>query len=257
MHHAAVVVAHASILTEGLMEHATVIFPAESYAEKDGTVVHPDGRLQRLRTAIARPGGLNGVRAGWQVIADVSKRAGFDQHVLTGPMAFKALVEAVPFYEGLKLEQISGDGVRWPEIEASWKLPPGGSPDATPGTDIERTATPPAVFSQSQSGLRLGTYRSIWASPEVELSPALQFTIAEQLVELSPDDAKRLGIGNGEAITVSQNGTRLNGYAAVRTGVPQGTAFLADGIASDSANALTEPVVEVKPAEAPAPVGAP
>ena len=55
LHGAGLVVAHASVLTEGLAEHANVIFPAESYAEKEGTVVHPDGRLQRLRTAIAAP----------------------------------------------------------------------------------------------------------------------------------------------------------------------------------------------------------
>ncbi len=47
---------------------------------------------------------------------------------------------------------------------------------------------------------------------------------------------------------ISQNGTRLNGRAAVRTGVPEGTAFLATGIAQDSANALTEPRVEVSKA---------
>ena len=44
---------------------------------------------------------------------------------------------------------------------------------------------------------------------------------------------------------VAQNGTRLTGRAAIRTGVPAGTAFLAAGIAKDSANALTEPLVEV------------
>ena len=80
---AALVVAHASVLTEGLAEHANVIFPAESYAEKEGTVVHPDGRLQRLRTAIAHP---HDVRAGWSVIAEVSRRAGHDQRVLTSGM---------------------------------------------------------------------------------------------------------------------------------------------------------------------------
>ena len=64
---AGLVVAHASVLTEGLAEHANVVFPAESYAEKEGTVVHPDGRLQRLRIAIAHPGS---VRAGWSVIAE-------------------------------------------------------------------------------------------------------------------------------------------------------------------------------------------
>ena len=44
---------------------------------------------------------------------------------------------------------------------------------------------------------------------------------------------------------VAQNGTRLNGRAAIRTGVPAGTTFLAAGIAKDSANALTEALVEV------------
>ena len=65
LHAAPLVVAHASVLTEGLREHANVIFPAESHAEKEGTVVHPDGRLQRLRIAIERPGE---VQPGWAVI---------------------------------------------------------------------------------------------------------------------------------------------------------------------------------------------
>ena len=93
--------------------------------------------------------------------------------------------------------------------------------------------------------LRLGTYRPIWAAPEVEISPALKFAVARQQVELAPEDAQRLGIANGKAVEVSQNGTALKAIAHVRTGVQAGTAFLADGIAGDSANAFTEPVVEV------------
>ena len=41
--------------------------------------MHPDGRLQRLRPAIARPGE---VRAGWQVIAELALRLGLDLDVL-------------------------------------------------------------------------------------------------------------------------------------------------------------------------------
>jgi hypothetical protein len=44
---------------------------------------------------------------------------------------------------------------------------------------------------------------------------------------------------------VAQNGTRLKAKAAVRSGVQPGTAFLATGIAEDSANELTEPFIEV------------
>jgi NADH-quinone oxidoreductase subunit G len=246
MHGAGLVVAHASVLTEGIAEHANVVFPADSYAEKDGTVVHPDGRLQRLRTAIAHP---HEVRAGWSVIAEVAKRVGLDLGVLTSSMAFAQLVEAVPFYRGLTLEEIGGRGVRWPEREAASEFPSRGD-TADVERQISQTAPPAAAEPAENGALRLGTYRSIWASPEVEISPALQYTIARQQAELSPEDARRLGVVSGEILEVAQNGTRLRARAAVRSGVPEGTIFLASGVAEDSANALTEPLVEVRKAHA-------
>ena len=56
MERASTVIAHATFLTEGVRAHANVVFPALAYAEKEGTVVHPDGRVQRLRPGVARPG---------------------------------------------------------------------------------------------------------------------------------------------------------------------------------------------------------
>jgi NADH-quinone oxidoreductase subunit G len=53
---ASTVIAHATFLTEGVRTHANVVFPALAYAEKEGTIVHPDGRVQRLRPGVARPG---------------------------------------------------------------------------------------------------------------------------------------------------------------------------------------------------------
>jgi NADH-quinone oxidoreductase subunit G len=235
LHRAGLVVAHATVLTEGLREHADVVFPADSYAEKEGTIVHPDGRIQRLRTAIKRPGH---VRAGWWTLAEIAKRCGLDLGVLTGPMAFKQLVDAVPFYGGLTLEAIGGRGVRWPEREQAREFP---------SSRVETGAVfrGPAQLLPSDGALRLGTYRPIWAAPEVEVSPALHFAVVHQQAELSVEDARRLGVGNGDELIVSQNGTRLNATAAVRSSVPAGTVFLATGIAEDSANRLTEPTVEV------------
>jgi NADH-quinone oxidoreductase subunit G len=109
---ASTVVAHATLLTKGVHEHANVIFPAESYAEKEGTVTHPDGRIQRVRQAVARAGST---RAGWQVIAELSQRIGFDAETENERSASEQLFEAVPFYGGLTLEEIGGRGVRWQE----------------------------------------------------------------------------------------------------------------------------------------------
>jgi NADH-quinone oxidoreductase subunit G len=253
LHHAALVVAHASVLTEGLFEHASVIFPAESHAEKEGTVVHPDGRLQRLRIAIAHPGG---VRAGWSVLAEIARRVGHDLGVTSSATAFEQLEAAVPFYGGLTLEQIGGHGTRWPELPSI----AGRMPAPAHDRPASSRAAPPHPAYEAGNGsrggptLRLGTHRSIWAWPEVEISPALKFLVPQQAVELSPQDAGRLGIADGETVELAQPGVSLRAIARIRTGVPVGTAFLAVGIAEDSGNAFTGPTIEIQ--RAPAPVGA-
>ncbi len=158
---ASTVIAHAAFMTETISEHADVVFPAESYAEKEGTIVHPDGRLQRLRPAIARPGEI---RAGWQVLSELSLRLGLDLDVLSGAMASRQLLGTVPFYAGITLEQIGGRGVRWQEREAAGAYPAAGAqpdpgaPRPTNGQDAE-----------------LAAYRSVWDAAEVEFSPALEF----------------------------------------------------------------------------------
>jgi NADH-quinone oxidoreductase subunit G len=242
LHSASLVIAHASVLTEGLREHANVIFPAESSAEKEGTVVHPDGRVQRLRAAIAHPGT---VRAGWSVIASLSREIGHDLDVHTSAMAFKQLVRAVPFYHGLTLDGIGGPGVRWPELAGVASRMPPASESGAPAPARASGAAASHNGASTSDVLRLGTYRPIWAAPEVDISPALQYLRAVQQVELSPEDASRLQLVHGSEADVAQNGTRLRARVAVRTGVPAGTAFLAEGLASGSANVFTERSVMV------------
>jgi NADH-quinone oxidoreductase subunit G len=117
---ASTVVAHATLLTDGLRAHANVVLPAEAYAEKEGTVVHPDGRIQRLRPAVKRPGA---VRAGWQALADLAASVGLDLGVRSAGEASRQLFDAVAFYAGLTLEEIGGKGVRWQERPAADAYP--------------------------------------------------------------------------------------------------------------------------------------
>ncbi|HWF35003.1 MAG TPA: NADH-quinone oxidoreductase subunit NuoG [Solirubrobacteraceae bacterium] len=287
---ASLVVSHASVLTEGIREHADVVFPAESYAEKEGTVVHPDGRLQRLRIAIAQP---DDVRAGWWVIGELGRRIGHDLDVATAPAAFAQLVAAVPFYAGLTLEELGGRGLRWPARAEASAFPAPASPPAAPSAPAPATAPPPGPVAEDEpaaavpppgpvagpvsegaraaastrapggapaperapasargapadGAFRLGIHRPLWASPTVEISPALKFAIARQHAELSPADAQRLGLTTGETVEVASNGTAVKATVAVHSGIPAGTVFLADGLAEDSANVFTVSEVEVR-----------
>ena len=160
----------AAFLTEGIRDHATVVFPAESYAEKEGTIVHPDGRLQRLRPAIGRQGAT---RAGSSVIAELAGLCGLDLGISSGSAASQQLFDAVPFYAGLTLEEIGGRGVRWQERDAASAFPPPSSPRAPeeatrpiPGAEGAHPSTPPP---------------SLWDAPEVEFSPSLKFLHRERV----------------------------------------------------------------------------
>jgi NADH-quinone oxidoreductase subunit G len=187
---ASTVIAHASFLTEGVREHADVIFPAESYAEKEGTIVHPDGRLQRLRPAIAR---AREMRAEWRVIAELALRLGLDLDVLTGAMASQRLFESVPFYAGLTLEQIGGRGVRWQEREAASAYPRAGAHEIG-GAGGEQLAPPPPDAAE------LAGWRSLWDAPEVDASPALEFASVRANGAARGDGAARGSATGGNGV---------------------------------------------------------
>ena len=224
---ATTVIAHAGFLTEGLRRHATVVFPQESYAEKEGTVTHPDGRLQRVRPAVEHQGDN---RFEWQVVADLSARLGTEPGVFTGSMVTTQLAAAVPFYAGVTHDEIGGLGVRWQERDAASAFP-----------EVTAPAQPAAsgAAAEANGKLRLGTFRSIWAAPEVELSPSLKFLAARQRAEMSPADAARLGLSSGERVEVGVDGTAVRATVAVRGDMPAGSLFLEENVAEDGANALS------------------
>jgi NADH-quinone oxidoreductase subunit G len=139
---ASAVVAHTTLLSPGLAEHANVVFPAGPYAEKEGTVTHPDGRLQRVRRAVAEAGGT---RPGWRVIAELSLRLGTDLDVYTDEEASQQLFDAVPFYAGLTLDEIGGRGVRWQEREAVAVGAAGATGSGTADSADEAQDTPAQV----------------------------------------------------------------------------------------------------------------
>ena len=122
---------------------ADVVFPLETHAEKDGTVTHPDGRLQRVRPSASRPGDI---RPNWGVLAELSLALGLDTGITSQPSALAALTQAVPFYGGIDDTAIAGRGIRWQDRDAASKLPsPEGAPGAgSPGTPREREPGDPA-----------------------------------------------------------------------------------------------------------------
>jgi NADH-quinone oxidoreductase subunit G len=210
-------------------KHADVVFPAEFYAEQEGTVTHPDGRLQRLRPGIPHPGH---VRPMWQVLVELSALLGDETGIDSVPEALEAIASEVPFYSGISHEEIGGRGVRWQDRAAASQLPEG---------DFERAGSIHGSLSlkrEGGAGIQLGTYRDLWAAEATDHSPALRFLAPRQTLDLAPVDADRLGVVQGDEVDVRSNGTSLRARVMIRERIRPGAGFLIDGTAEANANAL-------------------
>jgi NADH-quinone oxidoreductase subunit G len=218
-----------SMFEDATAKKANVVFPLEAHAEKDGTVTHPDGRLQRVRPVAGRPGDI---RPGFKVLAELSAALGHETGVDSQPTAFAALTKAVSFYGSITEETIGGRGVRWQETEAAIALP---VPETSGGgvQSLRFAADTPAADS-----LLLGTYRDLWAGPVTELNPPLRFLQPKQRLELSPEDAARLELKTGYEVRVSQGEKSVEAEVQVKERVPEGVCFLAEGVAEGNANGL-------------------
>jgi NADH-quinone oxidoreductase chain G len=223
------VVAFAEFMDGGIAEYADVVLPAESYAEREGTVVHPDGRVQRLRQTIGHPGD---VRPVWWALEQILTRLGGGTGALSAPLVSEQIFKAVPFYDGLTLDEIGGRGIRWPEREAAAKLQ---APDLPDG----QLEDPPEA-AEANGRLRLGTRPSLWTGYVTRHAPILQFLKPQQTVELSPADAARLGVSEGTQVRVGVNGTRVNATVDVRGAMPEGTAYLIDGTEDEPVGVLLD-----------------
>lgn len=240
---------------------ADVHLPAETYAEKEGTVTHPDGRLQRVRPSVPHPGA---VRPLWQALSELSAMLGDETGAGTSSEVFDLLADEATFLNGIDVNQVGGMGLRWPELEMEWSQDEGGSGEGPPSThgaggngnsaatdadDRRRDGGPSPDTPLSADEIRLGTYRDLWSDYVAERNPALRFLSPSQTLELNPEDAQRLGVQHGQRVQVSSNGHSVTASVSLRERMLAGAGFLIEGTAEEGANRLDgAEIVTVSPA---------
>jgi NADH-quinone oxidoreductase subunit G len=205
---------------------ADIVLPLESHIEKEGTVTHPDGRIQRVRRGIEVP---ETMRPGWRWLLELNTALDNELTPDSQPEVFDALAASVGLYKGLTLESIGGLGARWQE---------GASAVALGREGVGASRPRPSAREIDGEGLLLGTYRDIWADEVTDRNPALHFLAPAQRLDISKHDADELGIAHGQPVTVSADGTSIAAEVSVRERMPAGAAFLIEGTTEGNANAL-------------------
>ena len=235
---------------------ADVVLPGTTFAEKDGTFTGTDRRIQLIRQAIEP---LGDARGDWAIIADLAKRmngvgngapyGGWDYDSPAAVMDEIAVL--TPIYGGSNYTRLEEEGfLQWPVPTADHP----GTPYLHKGkfsrglgrfTSVEFKE--PAEAPDDEYPLTLTTGRIMFhyhTGSMTRRSEKLDQEVPEGYVEVSPEDADRLGLGKSEPVRVVSRRGEIQTKAWITRRVPPGTVFIPFHFAEAAANVLTNPALD-------------
>ncbi len=125
------------ILSNPGNEHATVLMSASGFAEKRGSMINGEGRLQRLNRAVRPPGNA---RDDWEILRDLLQALGGSNGIYTIEDLFRQMSAEIPQFAGLSLNKIGDLGVH--VIEENESPPPPVDPKAEDIEEAEKKRPP-------------------------------------------------------------------------------------------------------------------
>jgi NADH-quinone oxidoreductase subunit G len=108
------------ILSNDASENATVVLPSFVFAEKRGSMINGEGRLQRLNRAVRGPGEA---RDDWEILRDLIQACSGQNTIYSIEDVFRQMAEAVPQLAGLSLSKIGDLGIQVMQADESPRPP--------------------------------------------------------------------------------------------------------------------------------------
>ncbi len=188
---------------------AHVVFPAVSFAEKEGVAVNCERRLQRSARALAP---RRGATSDGEIFAAVARALGAEWSYRTNEDVFREIARLVPGYGGLSWASLLPLGPQWASaparVAASLQPAADERPAAGEGLWLLAGGT---LFQQGSLGHR------------IELLTRLA---GAATARFHPDEARRLGLVAGESVRIEGPGGGLTLPAALDEDVPPGAVFV-------------------------------
>ncbi len=177
---------------------ADCVFPATSYVEKEGTMTNIEHRIQRFNQAISP---LGEAMPDWNILEQVASAMGRPMGFFSVADVFREMALTIPFYRGLKLEELHEDGVISHPFTAGPEQRRGGRPYSfAPARVVE----PPARGDLADYPFDMMAGRSKYHFGSFSTrSERLLSLCPEGYIEINPEDAKELGIDEGDRVRVT------------------------------------------------------
>jgi formate dehydrogenase major subunit len=214
-------------------ELAHVVLPASSsWCETDGTVTNSERRVQRVRAALAPPGNA---RNDMWIISELARRLGADWGQPSAEDAWNEIRRLAPIFAGMSYARLEKEqGLHWPCYDEQhpgelflhsrlWKEPVEGM--LAPFSVVEHSPPvemPDAEFPfQLTTGRRLDSYNT-----GVQTGGFTSPLRRGETLDISPEDADRLGLMDGDSVRVSSRRGSVVAPARIDRALRAGLVFM-------------------------------
>ena len=226
---------------------ADVILPAAAFAEKDGTYTSTERRVQKLNKALEPPGEA---KPDWQILSMIAEKMGYNFPYKNTEDINEEITSLTPIYGGMQYYRLANYGLQWPSRDSE-----------DPGTPILHAGKftrglgkfhaveyrPPAESVSEDYPLTLTTgrilehYHTGTMSRRTRVLNELQ---PEGAIDIHPEDALKLGITDGDLITVASERGKIETPVNITDKTSPGLAFMAFHWKESPANILTNPSLD-------------
>jgi len=214
-------------------ELAHVVLPAAAgWAESEGTVTNSERRVQRVRRALEPP---EGARDDIAIVCEIARRLGCDWGVPTAEQVWDECRSLSPMHAGMSYKRIDElGGIQWPCYDEThpgteflharlWKDPVEGP--RAPFHVVEND--PPVDNLTDEFPIRLTTGRRLDSfNTGVQTGGYTSPLRTREALLVSPSDAERLGIRDGERVLASSRRGSVEVPIRLESSLRPGLAFM-------------------------------
>ncbi|MBS3899380.1 MAG: molybdopterin-dependent oxidoreductase [Dethiobacter sp.] len=236
-------------------ELADVVLPAATFAEKNGTFINTERRVQRIRRAIP-PAGQS--KPDWEIIQALAQKLNLPWNHQSPKEIWDEVRQLTPHYfGGMSYERLEDQGLQWPCPN-----------EEHPGTPIMHRKSWRGEDDRFARGI--GQFSTVDYRPQATEKPdddypfvlttarklyhyhtrsmtarvnGLNELLSEERMQISPEDAKKLGIGAEDIVKVTSARGSIETRVEITDQVPQGIVSMSFHFAKSAANVLTSPAV--------------
>jgi formate dehydrogenase major subunit len=229
--------------------YADVVLPGASFAEKTGTYVNTERRIQRSHRAVDPPGD---VRGDLEILIELSRRLGLATPFATSEDVMREIVTVTPSWAGVTYERLEGAGLQYPVPD---ERHPGtaflfdqGFPTADGRARfVPVQYAPPVELPDAAYPFVMNTGRQLYhwhTGTMTRRARGLDAREPTPIVEIHPLDARALGVTEGGLVRLTSRRNSMVTACRITDRVARGQVFVPFHFREAAANLLTNPVLD-------------